>query len=131
MTLTPAALASAATAMPVVGSIVASSRIWTCSVLIIESAMVFSCASLPWAFWTSQVRFFAAHSARIAGRSAPSQRAEVAVSGRITPIFGLLEEELEEEELGEEELEHALTPSARAAAPTVAVRTALRIIALW
>src|SRR5579884_457478 len=134
MTLTPASWASLVTARPVVGSVWVSSRTCTCSVLIIWSAIDFSCWSLPCAFWMSQSRFFFAHSALRAGRSAPSQRAEVAVSGRMMPIFGLappLLELPEEEELGEEELEHAATPSARAAAPTVAVRTALRIIASW
>jgi hypothetical protein len=47
------------------------------------------------------------------------------------PLLAAVDEPLEEVvPLGEEELEHAATPNARAAAPTVAVRMALRIIAL-
>src|SRR5437016_1355858 len=135
MTLTPLALASLVTAWPVVGSIEQRMSTWTWVVLIIVSAMVFSAAVSPLAFWMVQSRFFLAHSAAMAGWSAFAQRAEVAVSGRITPTFGLAPPPApalpDEPAEGVLELEQAATPNARKAAPTVAVRTALRIIALW
>jgi len=66
----------------------------------------------------------------MAGRSAFSQRAEVAVSGRMTPTLPPPAAEPEEAvelplEAGGvlEEEEQPATPNARAAAPTVAVRT--------
>ncbi|SRR5579883_664717 len=131
MTLTPLACASLVTAAPVVESIEASTRTCTWSVLIIVSAMVFSALVSPLAFWMVQSRFCLLHSAWIAGASALAHRAEVAVSGRMTPTLGFAPALPEEPEEGELELEQAATPNAKAAAPTVAVRTALRIIALW
>src|SRR6201989_1894333 len=53
-------------------------------------AMVRIVSALPWAFWMSQFRLSTLHWACRAGRSAPCQRAEDLVSGRMMPTFAPL-----------------------------------------
>src|SRR5215207_8914497 len=89
MVATPCALALSSTALPV-----PESRLVIISTLaplvIIWSAIVWNWVLSPWAFWMSDSTPAALKAASRSGLSAVSQRAEDLVSGRMTPILGVL-----------------------------------------
>ena len=89
MTGMPWALAFAATAAPDSLLIEAMTSTFT-PLVIMPSASVENFCSSPWAFWMSACRPSACIASVSSGLSKPSQRAELAVSGRITPTLAPL-----------------------------------------
>src|SRR3954453_203916 len=87
MTGMPWALALAATAAPDSLEIEAMTSTLT-PLEIMPSARVANFCSSPWAFWMSALRPSACIAEVSSGLSKPSQRAELSVSGRITPTLG-------------------------------------------
>src|SRR4029450_1624070 len=89
MVATPCDLALSRTALPV-----PESRLTIISTLappvIIWSAIVWNWVLSPWAFWMSYWTPAALKACSRSGLSAVSQRAEDLVSGRMTPILGVL-----------------------------------------
>ena len=86
MTGMPCALAFAATAAPDSLLIEAMTSTFT-PLVIMPSASVENFCSSPWAFWMSACSPAACIACVSRGLSKPSQRAELAVSGRITPTL--------------------------------------------
>ena len=89
MVATPCDLALSSTALPVPESRLTIIRTLT-PLVIIWSAMVWNAVLSFCAFWMSDSTPAASNAALRYLRSAPSQRAEDLLSGRITPIFGFL-----------------------------------------
>src|SRR3954468_22062704 len=88
MTGMPAALAFLMTAAPESESRLTMSNALTPE-LIMPSAMLWNLLTSPPAFWMSESTPAASNACLRSGRSAPSHRAEEAVSGRITPTLPL------------------------------------------
>src|SRR5919202_4016310 len=88
MTGMPALLAFLMTAVPESGSRSTMSRALTPS-LIMPSAMLWNLLTSPPAFWMSDWMPAESNACLSSGRSAPSQRAEEAESGRMTPTLPL------------------------------------------
>src|SRR5262249_6401552 len=134
MTGTPCCLALLITAAALGESRLTISRALTPS-LSIWSAIVPNLVLSPLAFWMSASTPAALNDCASSGRSAPSQRAEEAVSGRITPTLAFLVVvgvDVQDDALpvDESSLPHAATPAASAPAinTTVASRVPLLVI---
>src|SRR4051812_33666416 len=89
MTGVALALAFAATAAPDSLLIEAMTSTFTWLVIMLSASVENFCSS-PWAFWMSACRPAACIACVSSGLSKPSQRAELAVSGRITPTLAPL-----------------------------------------
>src|SRR5215468_204979 len=127
MTGTPAAWAFLITAVPLPASRSVMTRTLTPSVSI-WSAMVWNWAGSPWAFWMSLFTPAASKACFRKGLSAVSQRTEDLVSGRMTPMSGVLAAGLEPEPaLLLLELPHADRPPATTSPAAAKARIPLRI----
>src|SRR6476469_606801 len=89
MTGMPCAFAFAATAAPDSLLIEAMTSTFTWLVIMLSASVENFCSS-PWAFWMSACSPAACIAGVSSGLSKPSQRAELAVSGRITPTLAPL-----------------------------------------
>src|SRR2546430_7153168 len=89
MVAMPCALALSRTALPVPESRLTMTRTLT-PLVISWSAMVWKAFLSPWAFWMSYLTPAALNASSRYLRSAVSQRADVLLSGRMTPMYGAL-----------------------------------------
>src|SRR5215813_11932237 len=121
MVATPCAFALSSTALPVPESRFTMTRTFT-PLVSIWSAIVWKAFLSPCAFWMSYLTPASLNACSRYGRSLPSQRAEVLLSGRMTPTKGCLE--LPELPL---ELPHAASPLSAIAPAAVTARIPFRM----
>src|SRR6266536_2198263 len=124
MVATPWALALSSTALPVPESRLTMTSTLT-PLVSIWSAMVWKAFLSPCAFWMSYLTPASLNACSRYGRSLPSQRAEVLLSGRMTPTNGCLL--LPEVPLEPPELPHAASPPSATAPAVATARIPLRM----